>query len=82
MRKSFTLTIAMLTGFPMTDVAQAHLGHVGELAGHSHWIGIGAVAVAAALASLVLQPQKKDGEQETEAGSETDAESGEAAENS
>jgi hypothetical protein len=35
--------------------ARAHLGHVGELAGHGHWVGVAAlgtaVAVAAALAA-------------------------------
>jgi len=29
--------------------ALAHVGHVGELAGHDHWIAIAAVGIAAAV---------------------------------
>ena len=39
--------------------AFAHLGHVGELAGHAHWIGLGAAAVAAALGSAAALAGKK-----------------------
>jgi hypothetical protein len=62
-------------------VAEAHLGHVGELASHSHWIGVGALAAVAALASLVLQPQKNEGDRKAEPDGETDVESAETAEN-
>ncbi len=47
-------TIALfLTGaFP----AFAHIGHVGELAGHAHWIALGAgVSAAAAAAAMGLR---------------------------
>ena len=30
--------------------AAAHVGHIAEVAGHSHWIGLGAIALAGALA--------------------------------
>ena len=33
--------------------AQAHIGHLGEVAGHGHWIGLGALAGAAILAGLL-----------------------------
>lgn len=47
--------------------AYAHLGHVGELAGHAHWVGLGAVVIAGALATAIgkLTEQASD-ENETE----------------
>jgi hypothetical protein len=42
--------------------ALAHGGHLGELAGHSHWIGWGALVAGAALAALL---GKRKGKQET-----------------
>jgi hypothetical protein len=51
--------------------AYAHLGHVGEVAGHSHWIGLAAASAAAAIAIAVSTlGKKKDAEEddpETEA---------------
>jgi Family of unknown function (DUF6732) len=82
MQKSITLTIALAATFPLTGAAHAHLGHFGELAGHSHWIGIGALTAAAALTSLVLQPRKKDGDREAEPDCEAETENGETVENS
>ncbi len=41
--------------------ASAHLGHVGEAAGHSHWIGLAALAGAAAIAAWIAK-QKGDAE--------------------
>uniref|UniRef100_UPI0031BA0506 DUF6732 family protein n=1 Tax=Oricola nitratireducens TaxID=2775868 RepID=UPI0031BA0506 len=43
------LTAFLLIASP----AYAHFGHVGELAGHSHWIGLAAGAAAAAIATAV-----------------------------
>ena len=48
-------------------IAYAHWGHAGEVAAHSHWVGIGALAAAAALAALV---GKKVGEKQQEASDE------------
>ena len=42
------------------EVTHAHWGHVGELAGHGHWIAVGAVVIAGALAGLL--GKSKDGE--------------------
>ena len=44
--------------------AYAHIGHIGELAGHGHLIGLGGLVAAAALAALVakLSADKADGE--------------------
>ncbi len=48
--------------------AKAHVGHVGDLAGHAHWVGIAATVGAAALAALVAKAgkQKKDEGEEAE----------------
>ncbi len=50
-------TIALfLTGaFP----AFAHIGHVGELVGHAHWIALGAGVIAAAAAAVIAKKQLK-----------------------
>jgi hypothetical protein len=66
----------------ISSPAHAHLGHVGEVAGHSHWIGLAAVGAAAALAIAVSalgkkkDAEAKDAEAEAEesTGDETPAE--------
>lgn len=66
---------AGLTGLAVSPAA-AHPGHIGELAGHSHWIGLAAAAAAAALAAWVAaaaQGQQADDE------AEEDGETGEEA---
>ena len=61
-----TRILYVLTAFlSLMPAAQAHLGHVGELAGHAHWVGVAATLGAAALAALVAKAGKKadeDGE--------------------
>lgn len=32
--------------------ALAHIGHLGEVAGHGHWIALGGIAIAAGIAWL------------------------------
>jgi len=56
--------------------SHAHFGHLGDLAGHSHWIGLGAVVVAGALAGLVgkLSDNKDTDEIGAEAEDETQVE--------
>ena len=56
--------------------ATAHIGHVGEVAGHGHLVGIGLIAASAVLAGW-LTTREYDGEQtvqddadEAEAGDE------------
>ena len=59
------------------SAAMAHGGHMGELAGHAHWIGAAAVAGAAVLAALVAKAKKRDDESfdaETEHEAEEEAE--------
>ena len=60
--------------FAGTGQAQAHLGHVGELAGHSHWVAVGAAVTAAAIAAW-LGKRKLDAEDaEAEQAAEEDGE--------
>lgn len=63
------LAIFTATLMPVS-IASAHVGHVGELAGHSHWIGIGAVVVAGAIAALA--GKFRQGEQEDASEAEVD----------
>ena len=44
------------------SAARANGGHLGELAGHAHWVGVAAVLGAAALAALAAKAKKRDGE--------------------
>ncbi|MBW3095749.1 DUF6732 family protein [Pseudohoeflea coraliihabitans] len=39
--------------------ALAHGGHLGELAGHSHWLGWAAVAAAAGLAAWARKKRRR-----------------------
>lgn len=43
--------------------AMAHGGHVGELAGHSHWLGWAALAGAAALAAWARSRRRRGREE-------------------
>lgn len=54
----------LLTGFVISSPAYAHLGHVGELAGHAHWVGLGAVVVAGALAVAIGKLTDKASDEE------------------
>ena len=49
-----------------TTAANAHAGHLGELAGHAHWLGLGAAAIAAALAAIVAAQPKHDDDETVE----------------
>ncbi len=66
MTKCISILAAIAALFSMHASAHAHLGHLGELAGHSHWIGVGAVAAAAAIAVLVARPRKEGSTEEAE----------------
>lgn len=54
--------------------AYAHWGHVGELAGHGHVVGIAALAGAAALAAALAAARGKRAEKNDEESEEMDAE--------
>ena len=67
MRLIFSTFFLVTTAVP----AHAHMGHVGELAGHAHWIALGAAAAAAALAAvltLVDRDEEDDAEETDQAG--------------
>ena len=62
--------------------AQAHWGHLGELAGHGHWAGLAAVLAGGAIAAWLIKDHKQtDNETEnadTEAETEVPDEAAEA----
>lgn len=54
--------------------ASAHLGHVGELAGHGHWIALGALGLAAGLAAAAAFLDRKKRREPDDGGPEPDGE--------
>ena len=72
--------IGLLTVFT-PSTAFAHGGHLGELAGHAHWIGVAAVAGAALVAGVVAlkDRKKKTAEDAAEVAGEEDETAAEAA---
>lgn len=52
--------------------ALAHIGHLGEVAGHGHWIALGGIAIAGAIA--LLGGRKKPDEDTEEAIEEDETE--------
>lgn len=52
--------------------ALAHVGHIGDLAGHSHWVGVAALAGAAAIAVVAAKWKKRRDAAEEPADAETD----------
>ena len=61
------------------SLAQAHTGHWGEVAGHDHWIALGALGalgVAGVIAALAVKSRKRRDEEGKE--SREDAEEAEA----
>ena len=62
-------SLRVITGPALTTInfapasAQAHWGHLGELAGHGHWIAAGLAAAAAlAVAGLAITRPRKESE--------------------
>lgn len=55
--RRFLFSIAM--GASATLPAHAHWGHVGDLAGHAHWLGVGAAVAAGAIAIAVAKGRRK-----------------------
>lgn len=59
MSKAFILfASAALAAMPAQ--ALAHGGHIGELAGHSHWIGLAALGLAAGILALLPKGKRKE----------------------
>ena len=65
-------SLRVITGPALTTIilapasAQAHLGHLGELSGHDHWIAAG-LAAAAAFAWLAITRPREESEAADEA---------------
>lgn len=57
--------------------ALAHIGHLGEVAGHGHWIALGGIAIAGAIA--LLGNRKKPEETQVEEDAPDAEEDGEPA---
>ena len=55
MRHLLAATSFIFTPLP----AYAHLGHFGELAGHGHWVALGAGLTAAMLAALLAKKKRE-----------------------
>ncbi len=70
--KFYRTAIFLGTIVSTAQPAYAHLGHVGELAGHGHLAGIAALGAAAAIAAalaarkLKQKPKRKPKQQESE----------------
>jgi len=67
-------SLALILFFLVTgSAAHAHGGHLGDLAGHAHWVGLAALIGAAALAALIAKARKNDDTSEPQ-DAETDSE--------
>lgn len=78
MRKFLILKTCLL--FTGSSQAFAHGGHVGELAGHAHWVGVASVFGAAAIAAILAKGKKaEDEEASDEEVSDIEQEAGESA---
>ncbi|CTQ62190.1 MAG: hypothetical protein RIE06_05765 [Roseibium album] len=75
------IVLASLAAVLLPSAAFAHGGHLGELAGHAHWIGVAALAGAALVAGVVaLKDRKKqDVDDAAEADGAEEDNAGEAA---
>lgn len=70
MKKTTVLILLVLPNF-----AHAHWGHLGDVAGHGHWIGAAAIGLAIALgAKGILSSAKDKGKSETDAKTQDDTE--------
>ena len=50
----------------LSNATHAHVGHLGELAGHTHWVGVGATLVAGALAAWLGTRKGRSEDEEDE----------------
>jgi len=56
--------------------ALAHAGHLGELAGHSHWVGVAALAGAALVAGVIALKGRKRKQEDDTADVDADVDAG------
>ncbi len=57
-----------LAGMFGASSAQAHVGHLGEFAGHDHWVAGGAIGIAIGIAGWNLIKGKKGTDAEVDEG--------------
>jgi hypothetical protein len=50
-----TLVLSLILSVSSAHTALAHGGHVGDLAGHSHWVGWAAAAAAGAITAWAIK---------------------------
>lgn len=67
------LTLAFILTFT-AHPALAHIGHLGEVAGHGHWIALGGIAIAGAIALWGGRKKSDEEVEDTGADVETDEE--------
>jgi len=68
-----TQTALIILPMLLPAPAMAHIGHLGEVAGHGHWIALGGIAIAGGIA--LLGGRKKPAEDnDAEEASEEDPE--------
>ncbi len=70
MKRILSIPLSLLALVLWQGPALAHLGHVAELGGHSHWLGLAGLAAAAGIAALLPLRKRKEREKR-EAGGET-----------
>jgi hypothetical protein len=58
-RSDMRFILSLLT-IPMASAANAHVGHIGDLAGHDHWVAAGAIGLAGLVAVWGALKGKKD----------------------
>ena len=68
-----TLVLSVLVAAFCTHTAFAHGGHVGDLAGHSHWVGWAAAAAAGAITAWAIKRGNKSKSDDQDTADETEA---------
>lgn len=62
----------------LPGAGRAHIGHLGEVAGHGHWIALGGIALAGAIALIGARGKKAGNETAARDDREAEDESEEA----
>ena len=75
------IILSALAAIALPVPAFAHGAHLGELAGHSHWVGVAALAGAALVAGIIALKDKKQkkADEAPDARNEDEETAGEAA---
>jgi hypothetical protein len=63
----------VLIPFLVAGAAQAHPGHLAEVAGHGHWLGAAAIGAAIAIGLWAAAKGRKQAEDRTEEADEGEA---------